>query len=256
MTTIIAIKSTDGIVMASDSQATTPTTKNLEVSKIYRINDSIGMSASGKEFQIKILLDKLKQDLENKEFDSESNLRKQLDNILIELYKTYNVERSIKLGYKETKLHFNPQALIAAKLKNNEFCLYYIYFNETTSWITLIDSDYMAIGSGSTLANFVLMQQSRPYISSNQKLSDMNLLHNIGVATIVINEVKAVDRNTGGKTKIVLIRDKYVEISEHEQQQFYEWMKSNLSNSLKILFENTPFKDKTETLIKTAFPSN
>ena len=42
MTTVVATKSSDGIILASDSQGSNDIMKNLEVSKIFQINDSIG----------------------------------------------------------------------------------------------------------------------------------------------------------------------------------------------------------------------
>jgi 20S proteasome alpha/beta subunit len=41
MTTVVAIKSADGIILASDSQGSNNSIKDLEISKIFRINDSI-----------------------------------------------------------------------------------------------------------------------------------------------------------------------------------------------------------------------
>ena len=60
MTTVVAIKSSDGIILASDSQGTNNTIKDLEISKIFRINDSIGVGAAGDIGHIRVLIDKLK----------------------------------------------------------------------------------------------------------------------------------------------------------------------------------------------------
>lgn len=255
MTTVIAIRSKNGIIMASDSQSTLLYTKNLGVDKIFKINNSLCIGAAGKESHIKVLVEKLKQELKDKEFDSEPNLRKQLDNILIDLYKTYNVERSVKLGYKETKLHFNPQALIAAKLQNNGFCLYFAYFNETTSWITLIDNDYMSIGSGSTIANFVLMQQSRPFVQNNMKLYDVGLEQKIWIAAIVINEVKNIDVHSGGSTKVVLMYNKgYRELKNEEQQQLFQSIKNKTPTMISQLVNDANGNSIIKNMLNTFFP--
>jgi hypothetical protein len=63
--TVIGIKCTDGIVIASDSQATSKSqrTKTLGVSKIFQINDSSLLAGAADGGHIKILVEELKDQL-------------------------------------------------------------------------------------------------------------------------------------------------------------------------------------------------
>jgi 20S proteasome alpha/beta subunit len=47
MTTVIGIKCSDGIVLASDSQFTADKTRSLGGSRIFKVNDSIALGAAG-----------------------------------------------------------------------------------------------------------------------------------------------------------------------------------------------------------------
>ena len=60
MTTVVAIKSDDGIILAGDSQGSNNTMKDLDISKLFPINDSIGVGAAGDIGHIRVLIDKLK----------------------------------------------------------------------------------------------------------------------------------------------------------------------------------------------------
>ena len=82
MTTVVAIKSSNGIVLASDSQGSNDTTKDLEISKIFQINDTIAVGAAGDIGHIKVLVSELKQQLETRKFKTELELREVLDNII------------------------------------------------------------------------------------------------------------------------------------------------------------------------------
>lgn len=248
MTTVIAIKSIDGIVIASDSQSTSmPYAKNLEVSKIFKINNSIGIGTAGDENNIKILVESLKQNLGQEEFDSEPILRKKIDDILINLHRTHNVIRSIEMGYQNPVYLFNPIALIGAKLLDGSFCLYLIAFRQygpLGPYIDLVDN-YQSIGSGFALANLVLTQQSRIPKIDNNELSNLPLNYNKWIAAYVINAVKAVEPYTGGNTNVVLIdKNGFNLIPDKEQQDFYNHMVSYISNEYrKRLFDNGEVKD-------------
>ncbi|MGC2425841.1 MAG: hypothetical protein WA421_02295 [Nitrososphaeraceae archaeon] len=62
MTTVVAIKSDDGIILAGDSQGSNNTMKDLDISKLFPINDSIGVGAAGDIGHIRVLIDKLNID--------------------------------------------------------------------------------------------------------------------------------------------------------------------------------------------------
>ncbi|MDN5846695.1 MAG: hypothetical protein L0H53_10530, partial [Candidatus Nitrosocosmicus sp.] len=229
MTTVIGIKCTDGIIIASDSQATSPSMKNMEESKIFKISDSICIGASGDIRHIKILVEKLKKDIGELVYNNESQIRDCIYESLLSLHKFYNVDRSFRLGYKETKLFFQPSALLAVKIPDMTFCLYYI---GSDLWLDVIDN-YQTIGSGSILANLVLTQQSRIPKLNNEKFSDRMVEQNIWTSIITINEVKAIEPKTGGDTKIITItKEGLTEISNEHQSEIY---KNTVHNTAKIL---------------------
>jgi proteasome alpha subunit len=219
MTTIIAIKCKEGIVIASDSQSTSRVAKNMQVSKTYEINKSIGIGASGDERAIKVLVETLKQMIIPGDLKSEQVLKESIKKIVIDLHREYNSERSLKLGFDKIQFVFTPEALIGAILSDGSFSLFHIM---SDSWVDPVD-DYKSIGSGFPLANLVLTQQSRYLNIGNKKFSELSLLNNSWIATIVINEVKAVEPYTGGNTNIVIIDEKgYDEIQDKKQQELYE----------------------------------
>jgi 20S proteasome alpha/beta subunit len=66
LTTVIGIKSKDGIILASDSQLTAGKMKTLGGSKIFKINNFVALSVAGIVSQMNILANALKQKLGNK----------------------------------------------------------------------------------------------------------------------------------------------------------------------------------------------
>ena len=86
----------------------------------------------------------------------------------------------------------------------------------------------MSIGSGSTYARLVLTQQDRLYSAINRKLSDLSTEDNVGIAAYIINEVKQLDLETGGKTQISIVdREGYRELSYDEQTKCHQMMTDN-----------------------------
>ena len=63
MTTVIAIKCNEGIIIASDSQSTAGDTKDLMASKIFQVNKNIGIGCAGMVGHIDSLVDKMKEKL-------------------------------------------------------------------------------------------------------------------------------------------------------------------------------------------------
>ena len=121
MTTVIAIKCKDGIVIASDSQGTSNTIK-LKAKKIYGINKFIGLGGAGDSSQIKYVVNQLGKDLksqENKEFELEESLQDLIAKTFANLHKCKNVYHCSNSGYySESFLPFRPDILIIAKVKN------------------------------------------------------------------------------------------------------------------------------------------
>jgi 20S proteasome alpha/beta subunit len=174
MTTIITIKWSNDIVIISDSQATSNSTKNTQVSKIFKINDSIGMGTAGDERHIRVLVNDFQEHIKAVDLESEKKLRERIRERLLKLHEIYNVQRS-SIEKIPTKYFFLLYALLGAKLNNGEFSLYDI---TPEPWVRPIDN-YHIIESGSLLANLVLTQQGRISKLENKKLSDLSLNFNV-----------------------------------------------------------------------------
>lgn len=122
VTTVIGIKCIDGIVIASDSQASSETRKDLETSKIFTINPSIGVGAAGSIGHIRVFVEELKRRLATYTLETDTQLRGYIDGSLVDLYRIYNLERS--LSYATSSIIFNADGLLGARLTDGTFCLY------------------------------------------------------------------------------------------------------------------------------------
>jgi 20S proteasome alpha/beta subunit len=256
MTTVLSIKSKDGIILASDSQGTSSKIKT-PIKKIFKINTHVGIGASGDSSQIELFVDELKQSFQN-EIKLESEFKMQMYGFMVNLHRFYNYNHSFLCGYTGARLFFTPLSIAAVILRNGDSCIYRMGFgtigknNEVSPYMYKVNHDYASIGSGSSYARLVLTQQDRLYSVINKKLSDLTVEHNAGVAAYVINEVKQLDLETGGKIQIAIInRDGYKELSSEEQFKHYEAMTANLYSLLK---ENFSIKDKATKIFECLFP--
>ncbi len=250
MTTIIGIKCKDGIVIASDSQASSQM-KNMQVSKIFKINDNIGIGTAGSERSIKILVETLQQRLKPENLESEQKLRDNLENILLELHRHYSFERSRKLGFDDKNIRnfFEVEAIVGAKLSNDTFCLLHIM---SDGWIDTVNS-YNAIGSGFPFANLVFNQQNRIPMMDGKSLSDLDISYNIWIASYIINEVKAIELYTGGNTKVVIITNEgFQEIPNKIQRDFYE----KTIRAISKVMEEKLSDEENKLDFKNMFPNN
>lgn len=256
MTTVISIKSKDGIILASDSQGTSSKIKT-NIKKVFKINSYVGIGASGDSSQIELFVEELEQNFQN-EIESESGFRTQMYSIMTNLHRIYNYNHSFLCGHSGARLFFAPVSLIAVKPKKGDPFLYRMGFgttgknNEVSPYIYKVNNDYVSIGSGSTYARLVLTQQDRLYSSINRKLSDLTTESSVGIAAYIINEAKRLDLETGGKTQVAVVdRNGYRELSPDEQVKCHQRMTTDLSIYLNEYFSN---KDKTSEIIKYLFP--
>jgi hypothetical protein len=124
--------------------------------------------------------------------------------------------------------------------------------NEVSPYLYKVNNDYVSIGSGSTCARLVLTQQDRLYSTINRKLSDLSTENNVGIAAYIINEVKQLDLETGGKTQVAIVdHDGYRELSYDEQTKCHQMLTANLFSSLNEYFSSN---EKTSKIIKNLFP--
>jgi 20S proteasome alpha/beta subunit len=244
MTTVIAIKAKDGIILASDSQGTSAKVKTT-IKKVFKINSCIGIGASGENSQIELFVDELMQHVHS-ETELESEFRDQISSVALNLHRIHNHNHSVLCGYAGARLFFSPLSIAAAKPKNGDSYLYRVGFGtrgknkEVSPYLYKVNRDYVSIGSGSNYARLVLKQQDRIYAALERKLSDLPTEINVGIASHVINEVKQLDLETGGKTQIAVINhDGYRELSHNDQIKCHQTMAGNLVSSLQESFSNS-----------------
>lgn len=256
MTTVLSIKSKDGIVLASDSQGTASKIK-LAMKKVFKINSHLGIAASGDSSQIELFVEELEQNFQN-QIESELDFKTQMYSCMVNLHRIYNFNHSFLCGYGAARLFFTPFSLVAGTPRKGNSFVYRIGFgttgknNEVSPYLYKINVAYATIGSGSTYARLVLSQQERLYTALNSKLSDLSEEHIVGIASYVINEVKQLDLETGGKTQIAIVSgDGLKELSYEEQTKCNHIMDDNLLTSLNENFSN---KEKATEIVRFLFP--
>jgi hypothetical protein len=150
----------------------------------------------------------------------------ELESILDELYKKYNVHKSEAMGFLEPKILFHPTSILGTKLKDGTFGLYVIKDDGFVSHV----ENYIAIGSGTDLARLLLDMQSRAPASDNKMLADLPIDLNIFNACVTINEVKNFDSQSGGSTRIgVITKDGFKMLPSDTISQMYELYTEGIS---------------------------
>ena len=256
MTTILSIKSKDGIILASDSQGTASKIK-LSIKKIFKINSHLGLAASGDSSQIELFVEELVQNLHNP-IESESEFKSRMYSCMVNLHRIYNLNHSFLCGYGGARLFFSPFSLVAGIPRKGDPFVYRMGFgtigknNEVSPYLYKINSDYTSVGSGSTYARLVLSQQDRLYNAIDRKISDLTIEHNVGIAAYVINEVKHLDLETGGKIQLAIVNHEgFKELSLDEQTKYCHIMIDNLITSLNENFSN---REQAIKIVRSLFP--
>ena len=120
LTTILAIKCPDGIIMASDSQATVRVekAKTLGVTKVFSINNFICVGGSGDADNITLFVDHLVHEFPHM-LSTEKEFRDKIQDVFWRLHKKYNLDSREFLG---ANAHpFNPTLLVGVKNEDNSF---------------------------------------------------------------------------------------------------------------------------------------
>jgi 20S proteasome alpha/beta subunit len=199
LTTIVAIKCPDGIVMASDSQATVrDKTKTLGVTKIFDVNNFIGGGGSGDADNIILFVEHLREEFPRMS-STESEFRDKIQNVFWRLSKKYNLDAREYLGINAHP--FNPTLLVGTKNEDNSFGLYLLKENG----MVYPKNEHMVIGSGGDLARLVIKQLNRSMTVADGSLHKLPIEDAIIVSCYIINDVKESDSQSGGETKVVLI---------------------------------------------------
>jgi 20S proteasome alpha/beta subunit len=126
MTTGLAIKCINGIVLASDSQSSTSTTK-LTVEKAHKIKSNMGLVGVGDFTQVADLVNFLKK---NQCSESGDRFITEINSCLLQLHIEKNVPYLNSLSQiLEDRFPFTPEFLIGATAGNN-FHIYHGGFDE------------------------------------------------------------------------------------------------------------------------------
>ena len=195
MTTIIAVKCNEGIIIASDNQSATGTTKNLMESKIFQVNKFAGVGCAGFIGHINNLVDKMEEKL-NDELMTDLDTKKNINDGLLELHKQYNIEYPKKAGYNTVIHNFKSSGIFRIKLKDNIFGLYLLLPSgkEFAIPYLLPINDFTSVGSGSVYAHLLLKTQFRVMTTIEQQpIASIPLKFLVWVVTYVINEIKETD---------------------------------------------------------------
>jgi len=201
-TIIVGFKCTDGVVIASDSQAEFGRgvdVKRLNANKIYTIDGRYIIAGSGILAHIQVLVENVEFCLRNREGQQRSELNKDeaekmAEEALWSLVKHYNVDRSNLLGLPERE-YFQPIAIFAGRSRENNI-EYYVYFLHGYDGTIEPVTDYGAAGSGAAYAELLL--KSLYY-------EDITVEEAIKVAIYVVGEVKAIDPHCGGDTQVAIL---------------------------------------------------
>jgi 20S proteasome alpha/beta subunit len=248
LTTALAIKCNNGIVFASDSQSTSDfrKSKNLDTSKIFKINNYTGLTGSGDSLHINIVAEELKKVLPYETINSDELLKK-LEAALLDLHKKHNTIRSELLGYSETKSLFHPICIVGAKCSNG----YFLYCLRDDAWVEPI-YDYKVIGSGRELARLLIDQQIRIPKSIGKSVKDLELGYCSYISLLTINEIKKFDNQTGGYINFTYISDKgLIEVKPEDVEKGYKDFTNNLSKQL-----SKTFQDDSVEMFKAFFKIN
>lgn len=220
----IGIKCVDGIVIASDSQVgfgRGVEVKRVNANKIYNWDNRFALSGSGILAQIQTIADNVKAAIAEREKNQKSHLNKYkcedvIERILWALYTRYNIQRSEAIGADEREF-FSPICVFAGRIAGERgddiLCLYILHGNGLLEPV----DDYATAGSGATYAELVL---------KNLYYDNISVQEATKIAAYVINEVKEIEPNCGGPTKIGLLTGQgYHELSETEIQQITQNVK-------------------------------
>jgi 20S proteasome alpha/beta subunit len=205
LTIILGLKCKDGVIIASDSQqefGRGVAVKRLNAAKIYRIGERFAMAGAGTTAHIEKAIDSIRIALEEEKKQKgqidlcEDECVSAIEKAITATYKVYNVQRSVFLEDSRER-NFFQAILICGCLENvngkNDTCLFIIHSEGIVEKI----EDYATAGSGAAYAELLL---------KNYYSKDMSLKEAIPIAIHTIDEVKEIDPNCGGLTRMTLVK--------------------------------------------------
>jgi len=204
MTIIVGIKCTDGVVIASDSQqefGRGVAVKRLNTGKIYIYNNQFAIAGAGTLAHIekavgaiKFALGAAKKRKGGVEL-SENECTDAIEKSVTAVYKEYNIDRAKFLGEPREKNFFTP-ILICGGLGTIDGkstpCLFIVHSEGIVENVF----DYATAGSGAAYAELILKDLC---------FQNMMVKEGIAAAVYTIEEVKNIDPNCGGDTRVSVV---------------------------------------------------
>ena len=209
LTIIIGLKCEDGVVIASDSQqefGRGVSVKRLNTGKIYLIGDRFAFAGAGVSAHIEKAVDAIAMGIrEGKKHKAGADLSEDecvsaMERSMLAIYKVYNIERAKFLGDPKEKEFFSSILIVGCveaangqtKGKLGNHCLFIVHSEGVVEKI----SDYATAGSGAAYAELHL---------KNSYVKGMKVQEATALAYYVIEEVKSIDVNCGGDTRIAIV---------------------------------------------------
>jgi len=226
----------DGVVIGSDSQqefGRGVAVKRLNTGKIYRVGERFAIAGAGTLAHIEKAIDSLRLALEATKKQkgdvdlSEDECISAMEKAITATHKVYNIERSAFLEDPGEKSFFQP-ILICGCLENingkSNACLFIIHHEGIVERI----EDYATAGSGAAYAELLLKNYYTPNISIKEA---------IPVVIHAVNEVKEIDPNCGGLTRVTVVKadGEICELKNQEIDKISEMTEPLLDKVEKIL---------------------
>ncbi len=209
MTIIVGVKCEDGVVIASDSQqefGRGVSVKRLNTGKIYLVGDRFAVAGAGVSAHIEKAVDAIDMGIkEGKRHKAGADLSEDecvsaIERSMTAVYKEYNIDRAKFLGEPKERDFFAPILIVGcleavegeAKGKLGNHCLFIVHSEGVVEKI----ADYATAGSGAAYAELLL---------KNSYVRGMKTQEAMRLADYVIEEVKGIDPNCGGETRIAVV---------------------------------------------------
>jgi 20S proteasome alpha/beta subunit len=224
MTIIVGIICKEGLVIGSDSQASSfrgVQVKRSDYTKIseFGVNDDLNLVVSGAGVGafISKFIDKLRESCNSTKIKTTNQVADMAEDVMIEMQKRYVVEKAEKLGFtKKVKMQETlrksqlPEVpgfviMIGITEKNGQNPTIYTV---TPEGIAERAEKFDSTGSGSAYAEYLLAKFHQ---------LDMTIGQAINLGVYVIEEVKKIDPNCGGATQIVAIDKKGIRRLQSEE---------------------------------------
>jgi 20S proteasome alpha/beta subunit len=207
MTIIVGLKCIDGVVIASDSQqefGRGVAVKRLNMGKVYILDRRLAIAGAGALAHIEKAVDSIRTGIDaartrkgGLDLD-ESECVDAIEKSITAVNREYNIQRARFLGDPKEKDFFSPILIcggIAGAKGKEKVCVFIVHSAGLVEKLT----DYGTAGSGAAYAEFLL---------KNFYYGDMTVKEAIPLAIYTIEEVKSIDPNCGGETRVAVAKPK------------------------------------------------